>query len=348
MPILVVGDVETNLIILSTVLAGMTELEIVTRTSPVDALWQAQRTSFDLILVDYLMPEMDGLEFIRRVREIPEHRDTPIVMVTTADQRTVRIEALEVGATDFLSKPIDVPELKVRARNLLRLAAAQARLRHHAVELRHEVNAATEALAKREEEIIFRLSRAAEYRDLETGEHISRMAVLCQAIARMLGHPETFCREMFLAAPMHDVGKIGVSDTILLKPGPLTPEERAEMQKHARIGHEILSGSSSRLIEFAAEIALTHHERWDGGGYPRGLKGEEIPISGRITAVADVCDALLSTRPYKKAWSFEAVREHLRQEAGGHFDPACAGALLARWDELRSLYGAEQEARKAA
>lgn len=201
-----------------------------------------------------------------------------------------------------------------------------------------EIRSATSGIVAREEEIIHRLSRAAEQRDDQTGEHIMRMARLCRLVAQGLGLDEKRCEDLYRAAPMHDVGKIGVPDAILFKAGRLDPDERREMENHALFGYEILRDSNSPLIQLAAEIALTHHERWDGKGYPRGLKGDDIPITGRTAAVADVCDALASQRPYKKAWSLESVRAYLVENAGTQFDPACVRALIGRWSDVEQLY----------
>jgi response regulator RpfG family c-di-GMP phosphodiesterase len=202
----------------------------------------------------------------------------------------------------------------------------------------HEIQKAASAMSAREEEVIHRLSRAAERRDDDTGQHIGRMAQLCRFAAETLGLEEHVVDALHRAAPMHDVGKIGVRDSILFKKGHLDPDERREMQKHTEFGYEILRDSNSELIQLAAEIALSHHERWDGGGYPRGLRGTEIPLPGRIAAVADVCDALASERPYKTAWTLKAVRTYLMEHAGTQFDPACVHALLARWTDVEQLY----------
>lgn len=204
----------------------------------------------------------------------------------------------------------------------------------------------TDAILARETEIIGRLARAAEYRDDDTGQHVQRVATVSRLIAEALDLEPAFVADLERASPMHDIGKIAVRDAILHKPGKLTPEERAEMEQHAAKGWDVLAGSESKLVQLAAEIALSHHERWNGEGYPNRLSGEAIPLSGRITAVADVCDALLSERPYKRAWELGAVREHLRREAGAHFDPRCVEAILARWDEIALLYeGAGTRAR---
>ena len=204
-----------------------------------------------------------------------------------------------------------------------------------------EIGRATDENLAREDEIIRRLTRAAEQRDDQTGEHVVRVAKISRIIARQLGLDPRWTEELCRASPMHDVGKIAIPDAILFKPGRLTADERREMQRHAEAGYRILAGSNSQLVQLAAEIAISHHERWDGQGYPNGLAGTAIPLSGRITAVADVCDALLSVRPYKQPWSFEDVRTHLMENAGTHFDPACVEALIRCWDKLREVYGSQ-------
>lgn len=205
----------------------------------------------------------------------------------------------------------------------------------------------TDEILAREDEIIGRLSRAAEQRDDQTGQHVIRVAKVSGILARSLGLDPAWIADLCRASPMHDVGKISIPDAILFKPGRLDPEERRIMEQHAEAGHRVLAGSQSRLVQLAAEIALTHHERWDGQGYPRRIAGEAIPLPGRITAVADVCDALLSARPYKQPWSLPQVREHLLANAGSHFDPRCVMALLERWDEVAAIY-ADQAAPSAA
>ena len=208
-----------------------------------------------------------------------------------------------------------------------------------------EIGRATDAILSREDEIIARLSRAAEQRDDQTGEHVLRVARISRIIARELGLDPVWTEDFCRASPMHDVGKISVPDAILFKPGRLDPAERQEMERHAEAGYRVLTGSSSKLVQLAAEIAISHHEKWDGTGYPRGIAGTDIPLSGRITAVADVCDALLSVRPYKQPWSLEAVRAHLIENAGSHFDPDIVAALIARWSELCAIYRVAEDVR---
>ena len=329
MHVLIVDDNQTNLILLRKLVEKIEGCVPFAFTDPLQALIAASTSAVDLVLVDYMMPGVDGISFIRRFRSFPHGDEAPIIMITTVDERAILHAALEAGATDFLTKPIETVEFLSRVRNLLRLREAQNRLRGQARALAAEVARATETLVSREEEIILRLSRAAEQRDDGTGDHIVRMASLCRTIAEGLGLGPDLARTIWLAAPMHDVGKIGISDAILLKPGPLDPQERREMERHAEYGFRILDGSSSELIRTAAEMALSHHERFDGKGYPRGLSGEAIPLSGRIAAVADVCDALASERPYKPAWSLDRIKAYLIENAGTQFDPRVTEALLA-------------------
>ncbi len=343
MRVLIVDDIATNVVLLRKVVEKVEGCAPITSTQPLQALDEVRAGNIDLILVDYRMPGMNGVEFIRCVRRQPETEEVPIIMVTTSDERDVRLAALESGATEFLTKPIDVAEVQMRVRNMLRLREAQRVLRDRAAWLESEVRKATAALAAREEEIIHRLSRAAEHRDNDTGRHIVRMAHYCRLIAEALGLDTHQCQEVYLAAPMHDIGKIAVSDSILLKPGALTAEERSSMQRHTTQGYNILAESDSTLIQTAAEIARCHHERWDGTGYPRGLRGTQIPLLARIAAVADVFDALTSKRPYKPAWPPEQARAYLLDNSGQQFDPDCVTAFLSRWEQVLRIWAIRDE-----
>ena len=345
---LIVDDNRTNLLLLRKLIERLEDCEPVTFLDPVQALAELESSRFDLVLVDYMMPELDGLAFIRRLRALPGYGDVPVVMVTTSGERQVRYEALEAGATDFLTKPVDAAELRPRLRNLLKLRQAQLHLADRAAWLAGEIQKATEALSAREEEVILRLSRAVEHRDPETGGHVLRVAGYARLTAEALGCSSAFCHNLYRAVPMHDVGKVAVADAILLKPGALTPEERAAMEEHAAAGYKVLEDSNSDLIQLAAEIAYSHHERWDGKGYPRRLSGESIPLSGRITAVADVFDALTTDRPYRRAWPLSKARDFLIENGGTHFDPACVTAFLSRWDEVAALNEAETTAQPEA
>ncbi len=297
-------------------------------SNPEDALDAAARQKFDVIMVDYIMPSMDGIDFIRRMRLMHNYAQVPIVMLTATESEEVRQEALEAGATDFLAKCSSSLELRVKLRNLIRMSDAVRKLDDQAAWLAGEVEAATKALLAREEEMIFRLSLAVEYRDDGTGEHIVRVAQYAKMIAEELGMNPDQCRAIYVASPLHDVGKVAISDNILLKPGRLNEQEMEQIRTHPTVGEHILGGSSSDLFRLAAEIAGNHHERWDGKGYPRGLKGSAIPLCARIVAVADVFDALTSARPYKEALSVEAALSYLKEQRGLHFDPACLDAFL--------------------
>jgi putative two-component system response regulator len=256
-------------------------------------------------------------------------------MVTS--DKSVRIDAIRAGATDFLNKPFDPTELQARVANLLALRQAQVDLDEKATWLAREVERATAHLLAREEEVIWRLARAIEYRDGDTGEHVSRVAVISQHIAEGIGLNAQRCRTIYLAAPLHDIGKIGIADAILSKPGKLTPEEMTIMRTHVTIGARILESGTSELIRAAELIAQSHHERWDGTGYPARLAGADIPIEARIVAIADVFDALCSERPYKAAWPADKAYAEIIASSGTHFDPACVAAFRAKWPQIRRI-----------
>ena len=287
----------------------------------------------DLVIVDYMMPPPDGLEFIKRFRELPVNVDIPVLMITADHEKETRYAALDTGANDFLTKPIDNAEFRARMRNMLALRRSQKSLADRAAWLAEKVAEATEEILDREHEMIMRLSRAAEFRDPETGAHIQRMSNYSRLIAEQLGLSHEEQDILLRSAPMHDVGKIAIPDHILLKPGRLDDEEMTIMRTHAEKGYEILKDSKSSLLDTAALIAMTHHEKWDGSGYPRGLKGEDIPLFGRIVAVADVFDALTTERPYKKAWEVERATAFLQEGANSHFDASVVQAFLDRLED---------------
>ncbi|WP_024512188.1 HD domain-containing phosphohydrolase [Bradyrhizobium sp. ARR65] len=304
---------------------------------PLQAIAAARSRDFDIVLVDYEMPKMDGIAFIRALRSLPRCAEIPVVMITSIEDDEVRMQALQAGATDFLPKRPQSLEMRVRLRNLVRLGLAVRKLNDRTVHLASEVAAATQKLQEREEEIILRLALAVEYRDNDTGEHTLRVAKYSRLIAEELGLSERLCRDIYLAAPLHDIGKVAIPDNILLKPGRLNEEEMAIIRTHAAIGGRILADSHCELIQLGAAIAVGHHERWDGTGYPRGLKGPEIPIAARVVAVADVFDALTTKRPYKEAMPLTDARDYLLKRSGQEFDPACVDAFLSRWDDVLAI-----------
>lgn len=307
--------------------------------NPLEALAWTVKNPVDLVLVDYKMPEMNGVEFIRRFRMNPASAHVPVIMVTSIEDRNVRYEALNVGATDFLMKPVDHHECRARCRNLLTQHQQYKIISDRSRWLERRVAEATSEIRMRERETLLRLARAGEYRDEETGNHIIRMAKYSRIIAEELGLSRDDAEVIEMAAPMHDIGKIGIRDEILLKPGKLTPEEFEIMKTHTIIGHDILKDSPSKFLQMGGIIALGHHEKFDGSGYPFGKKREEIPIEARIVAVADVFDALVSERPYKNAWSTHAALEYMESHRGRHFDPVVLDAFKVQIDAVAKIQG---------
>jgi putative two-component system response regulator len=281
----------------------------------------SQQGAPQLVLLDIDMPVMDGITLCARLREMPEMAHVPIIFMTGGGSADAEVKALESGGNDFLNKPIHLAALRVRVENHLRL-------RNYHNRLEREVRQRTRELDEANRETVERLAAAAEYRDNETGDHIRRIGIYASKIAARLGCSEDEVELIYRASPMHDVGKIGIPDTILLKPGRLNAEEMAIMKTHTTIGGRLLGGGRSNILRYAQTIALSHHERWDGGGYPEGLSGEAIPFTGRITAVCDVYDALVSRRPYKEPWSRAAAVELLRRERGGAFDARMVDAFI--------------------
>lgn len=335
--VLIVDDTKINLVLFEALVKKLGPHEVHCFTSSLEGLAWAQAHDPDLVIVDFMMPEMDGIEFVRQLRATPGKEAVGILMVTANDQKDVLYRALNVGATDFLTKPVDKIEFLARAANMLTLSEYKRKLDDRAAWLAEEVHKATAEVVRRERETVIRLSKAAEYRDPETGAHILRMAHYSQLIAKVLGLPVAEQDLILQAAPMHDIGKVGIADNILLKPGRLTPDEFEQMKKHAVYGYEILADSSSEILKAAAVIALAHHEKFDGSGYPNQLKGHDIPLYGRIVAVADVFDALTSARPYKAPWILEAAAQYIRDQSGLHFDPVCVEAFLDHWDEVLQI-----------
>jgi len=337
MSILIVDDTPTNLVLLSALTEAVSNIAPVTFEDPLAALAWCEGNVPELVLVDYRMPQLTGNEFIERFRQISALQNIPIVMVTTENDREIRGRALQLGATEFLKKPIDASEFRLRIRNLLALRRAQIVLADRAKQLQGDVEKASAAVFQRERELMLRLSMAAEFRDSQTGAHIRRVAHYSALIAKQLGLTEKYQQNIRDAAPMHDIGKLAIPDAILRNPGRLTVDEIIAMRRHAEIGAQILSGSSSRFIRLAEEIAGSHHERFDGSGFPKGQKGNAIPLSGRIVAVADVFDALTSERLHKQAWKMEDGRAYLIEHAGAHFCPKCVSAFVDGWGEVLAI-----------
>jgi putative two-component system response regulator len=337
MKVVIIDDTQINVTLMQALVNRIEGCEAICFTESAVALQWCIDNTPDLVIVDYMMPAPDGMEFIRCFRSHPAKAEVPVLMVTADHEKDVRYRALESGANDFLTKPVDRIEFTSRVKNMLAIRRSHLALVDRAALLAEEVYKATAEIREREREAVFRLARAAEFRDPETGAHIQRMAHYSQLIAGTLGLDERQQDLILEAAPMHDVGKLGTPDMILLKPGKLSDEEFAVMKQHATIGWEILRDSAAPTLQTAAEIAWTHHEKFDGSGYPRGLAGEAIPLFGRIVAVADVFDALTSARPYKPAWEFDRAWDFIAAQRGTHFDPHCVDAFLSQREAVLAI-----------
>ena len=326
--IVVVDDRPDNVMVLEHLLAGWRHPNVFGTSASREAVALIERVEPDLVLLDLQMPQPDGYEIMRRLEARIRGSDQLPVLVLTADISTeAKRRALTLGARDFLTKPFDPDEVRMRVDNLLELRQAHLQLREQNVSLEHRVSARTTELERARAETLERLSLAAEFRDDDTGQHAARVGRTVAMLAERLSLSEPEVTRLRRAAPLHDIGKIGIPDSILLKNGRLARSEFERMKEHTVIGAEIVAGSSSDVLELSAVIARTHHEHWDGGGYPNGLAGDEIPLAGRLTAVADVFDALTHERPYKPAWPVGDAVAEMRRLRGTQFDPAVLDAF---------------------
>ena len=326
--ILIIDDEPANLKLLGKMLSSQGYHGLVLVNDPREVIAQYQSARPDLILLDINMPHLDGYQVMEQLKALNDPLLPPIVILSAQTGKDYLLRALAAGARDFIGKPFDRNELLMRVRNLLDAQLAHRMMHDQKSVLEEMVLARTEELRRTRLQVVQRLGMAAEYRDEETGSHILRMSHISALLARAIGWSEADCELLLNASPMHDIGKIGIPDAILLKPGKFEPHEWEIMQSHASIGGKLLDGDDSELMRMAQQIAISHHEKWDGSGYPNGLAGEAIPQSGRIAALADVFDALTSARPYKKAWTVEAAVEMIRENRGKHFDPALVDAFL--------------------
>ncbi|MFC3116165.1 HD domain-containing phosphohydrolase [Cellvibrio fontiphilus] len=316
--LLVVDDEPLNLQVLRQILQQ--DYQLLFARDGEKAISLAQSEAPDLILLDIMMPGLTGLETCQRLKQQVATRDIPVIFVTALADDSDETQGFAAGCVDYIAKPVSAPIVLARVKAQLSLVSAQT-------------------LRDTRLQIIQRLGRAAEYKDNDTGLHVIRMSHFAREIALAAGMGNADAEELFNAAPMHDVGKMGIPDAILLKPGKLTPDEWEVMKQHARIGAEIIGDDSSSLLQMARRVALSHHEKWDGSGYPEGLVGDAIPIEARIIALADVFDALTSKRPYKEPWTIEATVDYIQNESGKHFDPELVAAFkqaLPRILEIRA------------
>jgi putative two-component system response regulator len=335
--IMAVDDEPANLKLLDKILRSHGYGNVLLVQDPREALAYYRTARPDLILLDINMPHLDGYQVMEQLQTLHDPLLPPIVILTAQHGRDYLLRALAEGARDFVGKPFDQVELLMRVRNLLDAQLAHRFVYDQRLALENMVRERTDELHKTRLQIVQRLGRAAEYRDNETGYHILRMSQYSALLARGLGWSEAQCELLLHASPMHDIGKIGIPDTILLKPGKLEEYEWEIMKSHTAIGATILQDADSELLEMASLIAITHHEKWDGSGYPRGLAGWDIPKVGRIVAVADVFDALTSIRPYKKAWPVEEASRFIQEKAGTHFDPEVVALFTACLPDILNI-----------
>ena len=320
--ILIVDDEPANLKVMREVLGNQYRMSFAKSGAAALALLEKEQPK--LILLDIMMPDMNGFEVCEILKSTPALSHIPIIFVTALGDESDEFKGFELGAVDYITKPISPAIVRARVKTHLSLVQAEQLKQAHV-------------------DLVHRLGRAAEYKDTDTGEHIARMSQYSKLLALEFGMGEQQAELLRQAAPMHDVGKIGIPDAILLKPGRLTPDEFDHMKQHAAIGAQILANSSSPLLQLAHKLAIEHHEKWDGSGYPNGLKGEQISVEGRIVAIADVFDALTSKRPYKEAWGVEEALENMQAQAGKHFDPHLINLFVNKLDAIIAIKNAYQE-----
>jgi len=341
MQIVSIDDNKNNLFLIESMCVEI-ELNVKSFFDPLEALMYVLKNHVDMIVIDYMMPNLNGIDFIKEFRN--KNKKVPIIMVTASgDNDQIHKNAFDAGVNDFLSKPVNSLLFKARVLNLLDSYENRILLEDRAKLLEFEVQKATQKLINREQETLNILGKTAEYKDPETASHVSRVAHYSKMLAREYGLSKVDQDLIFYASPFHDLGKVGIEDKILLKPGRLDKDEFEIMKTHAQIGYEILKDSQSEYLKAGAMIAISHHEKFDGNGYPSQIKGEDIHIFGRIVAVVDVFDALTSNRPYKRAWNFDDALNLLMQEKEKHFDPVIVDLFVKNIDEVKTIYNSFQE-----
>lgn len=334
--ILIVDDEEANVRLVKKALGKVGCTNLHCTTEPEKVLDFCKEHPVELILLDLSMPKLHGLDLMKLLQK-KLNNPPQIIVLTAMTSSEDKMAALELGALDYLTKPLHIHELLLRVRNGLRLVRLNHQLTYERDNLDAEVKRQTQELEQTRDEILYRLGRATEFRDNETGTHVIRMSESVYLLTKAATGDEAFANQLKKAAQMHDVGKIGIPDSVLMKRGKLDELEFNVMKSHTRIGHDILADATTPLMKMAAEVALSHHERWDGTGYPKGLKGEEIPLESRIVALCDVFDALRSVRPYKTPWELEDAVRYIREQTGKHFDPKLASLFLQLIDKIEAV-----------
>lgn len=335
--IFIVDDQEISIRLLEGILRKAGYQNIISTTDSRQAKEIYLKYQPDLVVLDLNMPYLDGFQVMEQFKELEPDNYLPVLVISNEENKEMRFLALETGAKDFVDKPYDRVDVTIRIHNLLEVRMLHNEVRDQNKILEARVKERTKELYETQIDVIQRLARAVECRDSETGMHIVRMSNYAACLAKQAGLSAKECDVILTASPLHDIGKIGIPDNILLKPGKLTAEEWEVMKNHTILGGELLAGSNSYLLNMAGEIALTHHEKWDGSGYPRGLKGEDIPMVGRICALSDVYDALTSSRPYKESWSIESTVEEIHKGSGSHFDPALVECFMSILPQFRQI-----------
>lgn len=333
--VMVVDDQSTSRNILSKTLKGIQpNISVTSFNSAYDALAAAKIQPPDLVITDYKMPKMNGIEFTKSLHQMLGNQDTPVMMVTIIKEKSILYEALQSGVTDFLNKPFDKIEYRSKCKNLLSLSKSRSELKTQQQTLTQLITSRTDEVLLREKETLDRLTKACAYKDCITGEHLIRMGRISYILALELGLDQSEAEVLKTAAPLHDIGKLAIPDRILMKKGKLTKDEFEVMKTHTTVGHEILKDSPSSYIQKGALIALNHHEKYNGTGYPNQVSGDQIPIEARIATLADVFDSLTNNRPYKKAWPLDETLIYIKAASGKHFDPVCVDALFNCLDEI--------------
>ena len=336
--ILIVDDNILNVQILRKILteAGYYNIVFTTEAPKASSLYQEIRP--DLVLLDFNMPHLNGIQVMEQFVLLEEGGYLPVLMLSAEEDEKLMAKALQSGAKDFLKKPYDRLEVLSRSRNLIEVRLLHNQMKSINKSLEEGIVERTKELQQSRIDIVVRLAKVAEYRDAETGQHIMRMSRYAERLARAFGLPNTQCELILNTSPLHDIGKVAISDAILLKPGKLDPQEFEIMKTHTTLGGQMLSGGDSVFLKTAQVIALTHHEKFDGSGYPAGIKGEDIPLVGRICAVADVFDALTSIRPYKKVWSVKEALQEVSNGTGRHFDPQLVQLFMDIQKDVEYIY----------
>ncbi len=336
--VMIIDDQSTSLHVLSETLRSIDSNVLIKPFQDAKAaLSEIKISAPDLIITDYKMPVMNGIEFTKKLRRLPNCQDIPIMMITIMKDRKILYEALENGVNDFLNKPFDKTEYKSKCKNLLSFGKHQSKLKKRSKFLTDIVNTSTNEILIREHETLDRLTKACAYKDCITGEHLKRIGLISYILGLKLGLNKSEAETLQTASPLHDIGKLAIPDSILLKKGPLTNEEFVQIKTHTTVGYDILKDSPSPYLQTGALIALNHHEKHNGTGYPNGIAGDEIPIEARIVAVADVYDSLTNHRPYKEAWPVTKALDYIKEEKGKHFDPDCVEALFASQNKIINL-----------